>query len=125
MPSIEGSFFRFANSNGNSEVKEIGNGFSVMEVDGFDPSIPASQDDQYHCYSHVGMNASNTVHHHKFGDVTVFHGNTSPYGEHSKADDMQVRHVGAMSRYVIIADQWTGKRIKVFLPAVDPDHEII
>jgi hypothetical protein len=82
----------------------------VTAMNSFDPGIPAAQQDQYHMYTHIGLNAANTTYHHKFGDVTVFFSNTSINSDNpdlpAKPDE----------RYLIIVDQWTGERLKVVLP---------
>src|SRR5690606_23945337 len=87
---------------------KMGNGFTVAEMSEFDPAIPAGSADTYHMYTHGGQNASNTTHHHKFGDVTVCFDETSPKGEFTSKFPER--------RYVIVCDQWTGKRLKVILP---------
>lgn len=86
------------------------NGFTIVEMADFPKEIPAGSHDQYHMYTIVGRNASNTTHHHEFGDVTICFSETSPEGPFTKKFPER--------RYVIVCDQWTGKRIKVILPEV-------
>lgn len=85
------------------------NGFAVVPMADFDKSEPPACSDTFHTYSIVGQNASNTTKHHTFGDLTIFHGETSMIGWDDKP-------VAADKRYIIIADAHTGKRLKVFLP---------
>lgn len=92
----------------NSEDKTLDNGFKVCELSEYDPEMPMATQDQYHMYSAIGFNASNTKHHHKYGDVTLFYSETSPVSGNG------INMTGR--RYIIIADQWTGKRLKVVLP---------
>lgn len=87
---------------------KMGNGFIVGEMSEVPVDVPAGSYAPYHMYSHVGQNASNTTHHHEFGDVTICYDETSPKGEFTKKFPER--------RYVIICDQWTGKRLKVILP---------
>lgn len=104
----------FVDAHGSPDNKKtiIENGFVVEVMSDFDTNIAPANQDTYHMFSLVGQNASNTNYHHKFADVTVFMGNTSPYSEH----DTDRTKRNPYQRYIIVVDAWTGKRIKIELP---------
>lgn len=104
----------FVEARATTDYVKVGD-FGVQTMPDFDPAQPAASQDEYHMYTLIGRNASNTKHHHDYGDVAVFFSETSPTNSHGKNN---------RERYVIVVDQWTGSRIKVLLPALPAAKEV-
>jgi len=98
--------FGFAAHRSDNPIHHIGE----MQVQELFPFVqPAQLEDGYHQYTLAGQNASNTNRHHDYGDVAIMFAETAPFDEQGRPNT---------ERYVIICDNWTGKRIKVILPQV-------
>lgn len=100
---------------GQPAIANVGH-FTVAEMPAFDPLVPVMSQDHYHMGVLIGQDSSNTDHHHRYGDVTVCFSDTAP-------ETGNGLRVGIGERYVIICDQWTGKRLKVVLPVVTQEQE--